>query len=60
MAPPKPSSEKERGDTATAVVAYALGAVTVGALLLAKALRKKLKRRRRVVSADRNREPFRP
>ncbi|KAL4855737.1 3-deoxy-manno-octulosonate cytidylyltransferase [Chlorella vulgaris] len=49
MAPPKPSSEKERGDTATAVVAYALGAVTVGALMLAKALRKKLKRRRRVL-----------
>lgn len=54
MAPPKDAQEEQKSASnqslGGALLAYALGAVTVGSVMLARALRKKLRRRRRVVS----------
>lgn len=47
--------EKRGGDVGTALLAYVLGAATVGAVMLARVLQKKLRRRRRVVRAGRQR-----
>ncbi|EFN50970.1 hypothetical protein CHLNCDRAFT_33280 [Chlorella variabilis] len=53
MAPPKDAQEEQKSASnqslGGALLAYALGAVTVGSVMLARALRKKLRRRRRVV-----------
>lgn len=57
MPPAKPEEEQPRGDgsAATHLLAFALGAVSVGAALLVRALQKKLRKRRRVVSTGRER-----
>lgn len=57
MPPAKPEEEQPRGDgsAATHLLAFALGAVSVGAALLVRALQKKLRKRRRVVRSGRER-----
>lgn len=49
--------EGGQGSAASHLLAFALGAVSVGAALLVRTLTKKLRRRRRVVSAGRGRPP---
>lgn len=51
MPAPSEREEKRGCDAGSAIVAYVLGAATVGAALLARMLQKKLRRRRRVVRA---------